>query len=178
MAIIDQHVLDAGGQFAADGDQLVAVLDAAVAHDDVFGRHTQPPGIAVAARFDGDRIVALVEHAIFDQYVLCHFRVDAIVIMPVRPDLDAADDDIPAQKRVQHPKRAIFDADVLDQHMAAAVELDKLRPQIGRACGHLALRDRRFLGRQFVQRHERVHVRFGTLAVSYTHLTLPTKRIV
>ncbi len=93
LAVVHIDVADAAGQLATDGDELVAGDDAAIADDDVFRGRVEAPAVVVAAGLDGDGVVALVEAAVFDEQVAGHFGIDAVVVVAVRPDVDAADDD-------------------------------------------------------------------------------------
>lgn len=158
-AVVDVDVADAAGEFAADRDELVAAFHDAAAHNDVFGGGGEAPAVAVAAGLDGDGVVALVEHAVLDEEVSCHFGIDTVVVVAVGGDVDAADDDAVAEVEVDGPERAVADFDVFDEDAAAAVELDELGAEIVFAGGHLAFGDGGVFGHHFVELLERGHVR-------------------
>lgn len=102
--------------------------------------------------------VALVETAVLDEGIASHFRVDAVVVVAMGIDIDAPDDGRVAQQQVNGPERAVADLHVLDQHVAAAVELDELRAEVVVALGHLALLDRHVGGSHGVEFLERFHM--------------------
>src|SRR5215213_10332754 len=68
-AVLGEEEADAARDFAADGDAAVAVLHPAAADDDVLRRDVQASAVGVAARLDGDAVVACVEGAVFDEHV-------------------------------------------------------------------------------------------------------------
>lgn len=157
-AVVDVDVADAAGEFAADGDELVAAFHDAAAHDDVFGRRGEAPSVAVAAGLDGNGVVTLIEHAVFDEEVTRHFGIDAVVVAAVGGDVDPADNGAVAEEKMNRLERAVADFDVLDEDVTTAIELDELRAKVVFADGHLALGDGNIFRHHFVELLERGHV--------------------
>jgi len=63
-AVFGEDIADTAGDFAADGDGSVAVLHGAIANDDVLAGCGNAAAVAIAARLDGDAVVAGIEEAI------------------------------------------------------------------------------------------------------------------
>ncbi len=105
----------------------MAVLHAAAADDHVLGRLLQPPPLGVAARLDGDAVVAGVEDAVLDQHVAAGFRVTAVVVRAAAVDAQLTDNDVLALDRMDLPHRRGDDGQALDQHVLATIGLDEHR---------------------------------------------------
>ena len=76
LAVLNEHVVAASRYFRADYNAAVAVLHHAVAHYDVLAGQSGVASLAalapvlVASALDGDAVVAGIEYAVFNQYVL------------------------------------------------------------------------------------------------------------
>ena len=68
-AVFYEEVFESAGDFTAHDYTTVAVLHAAVAHDDVLGGYAPCASVAVASALDGNAVVACVEEAVLDEYV-------------------------------------------------------------------------------------------------------------
>ena len=86
--------------------------------------------VVVAARLDRDAVVAGVERAALDQHVAARLGIAAVVVRPVAADRDVAHRDVLAQHRMDLPHRRVDDRHALDEHVAAAIRLDEVRPQL------------------------------------------------
>ena len=98
----------AAGKFAADCQQLMTVLHTAIPDNDVLGWRRKAPGILVPARLDGNRVVALIEQTIFDEHILAHLGVDAVVVMSPGMHRHTPDDNMLRHEWVDDPKRTIL----------------------------------------------------------------------
>src|SRR5205085_3409820 len=125
-----EEVAYAAGDFAPDGDAAVAVLHAAILYDDVLRRDAQASPVGVAARLDGDAVVARVERAVLDENVFAGLRVAAVVVRAVAANVHAAHGDVRAEDGVNLPHGRVDNRHVLDEHVLAAVGLYELRPEI------------------------------------------------
>ena len=94
---------------------------------------------------DRDAVVAGVERAVLDQHVAARLGIAAVVVRAVAADRYAADGDVLAEHRVDLPHRRVDDRHALDEHVAAAIGLDEIRPQVV-ARAEDALGDRHALG--------------------------------
>src|SRR5882672_6576749 len=99
LAVFAKNVSDAARDLAADRDPAMAVLHLAAADNEILSRDVDPPAVVITARFYGNAIVAGVEMATFDKYILARFRITAIIVWPVRRDPKVADRDVLAKQR-------------------------------------------------------------------------------
>src|SRR5947209_13297737 len=128
-AVLDEDVAAAAGNLAPHDDAAVPVLHRAAADDDIFGGDADAPTVVVAARLDGDAVVARVEDAVGDKHVAGGFRVAAVVVRPVAADLYAAHGDVRGAHGVNLPHRRVDDPHALDEHVSTAVRLYKVWPE-------------------------------------------------
>src|SRR5690606_13784584 len=63
-AILDKDLADAAADLAAQGHAAVAVHHHTAGDDDVLAGLVDAPAIGIAARFDGDAVVARIEDAV------------------------------------------------------------------------------------------------------------------
>ena len=89
------------------------------------------PAVAVPSGLDDKRVVSLIEGASFDQHIARHLDVDAVVVAVPRHDIDITDDRALAKEEMDRPERRVANADILETDVAAAVELDEMRPRAG-----------------------------------------------
>src|SRR5437764_1232219 len=130
VAVFGEEVSDAAGDFAADGDAAVPVLHAAALNDYVLRRTIDSTTGGVAARLDGDAVVACVEGAVLDENVRAGFGVAAVVVRAVAAYVHSAHGDVRGEHWMNLPHRRVDNCDAFDEDVLAAVGLYELRPQV------------------------------------------------
>ena len=98
----------------------------------------------VDAGFHDNRVVALLERAILDKHVSRRFDIDAVGILQVGENVEAANGDVFAAQEMYRPERRLADFEAFQPHALAAVELHQRRThQAFRNFPEIALFDRR-----------------------------------
>ena len=140
LAIMNKDIAHTAGKLAADGKQRRGAAKIAVAHNHIFRRLADTPGIAVAPGLHHKTIVTGADVAIFDYDIARHFDVDAIVVESVGAHFEAAHNHIFALQEMDSPKWAVLHRDPLESDIDRAVQLNELRAhhRAGRL-GHDAL---------------------------------------
>ena len=85
--------------------------------------------VGVAARLQGDAVVAGVEETVLDEHVAARLGIAAVVVRAVRDDFDPAHGDVRAERRMRDPERRVADGHAFDEHVLAAIRLDERRPE-------------------------------------------------
>jgi hypothetical protein len=98
---------------------------------DVLHRHVHAPPIVVAAGLQRDAVVAGVERAAFDQHVAARLGIAAVVVRPMAVDDDAATITLVDRTGWISHIGELRIGDAVDEHVAAAIRLDEVWPQVG-----------------------------------------------
>src|SRR5205823_2641853 len=123
-AMLGEDVADATGGFAAHRHAAVTGFEVAILYHDVLAGNVDAPAIFIAAGFHRDAIVAVAEGTILDEHVGAGIGIATVGVRALRDDGDAADGDVGAIERMQHPHGGVEDAHAFDQNIFAAARLD------------------------------------------------------
>ena len=120
-------------------------LHVAVTHDHVFRRGIEPPRILIAPGFHGKAVIGVVERAVFNEHAARHVDIESVVVVFAGTQVEIAGDHVFAQIDMDAPERAIAQGEAVEEHVAAAVHLNELRPEfrIGTGLKKVARRHRR-----------------------------------
>lgn len=139
LAVFHQYVPHASAHLASDAQQAMAFYYFTITYHYILRWLAYTPCVPVTSRLDDNGIVALVELAILNEHISCHFKVYAIVVMVVRIDIEVACDATITQEEMDSPEWSPIDAEAIEQHVRASVEMYKMRSHVVVAYGHLAL---------------------------------------
>ncbi|MNI76068.1 hypothetical protein D3C73_1322720 [compost metagenome] len=90
-AIVYVNIFNPSREFTPNGKELMTVTDLAIADHNILCWCFQPPAFGISTGLQGNSIIPLVKYTIFNQYILTHFWVNSIIVMPMGVDVDATD---------------------------------------------------------------------------------------
>ena len=128
-AVFGIYVLAATRDLTSYHHTAMAVFHLAVADDDVLGRLVPETTVVVATALDSDAVVAGMEHAVLDEYVLASLRVATVTVRSFVPYIHTVYRDVLGEQWMDDPERRVDHLDILDKDALAVYHVDQLRTQ-------------------------------------------------